>query len=474
MSDLGAVRCGSVTIAPATAAPAARAQARELGAAFAGNTGNMVFEEALQALCPAARISAANNAPAMAQYDHVIVSLANSISPYPLSAGLAWFAEQVAQTRRLNPSVRFVVTAIGAQYPAFDASVAVHPDRLKLVRELAETAAYVGVRGYYTAEILHAHGVRNTWVIGDPALLHPRITKQAPTPAQGGHVVVGWTPTGWYRDVYRGFLDWARRHDAVLVAQSTQERLLPVPGQHNVIAGPDLPAILEYYCWPGKPHAGLEAWMVRRGACFAQPEDWYHAVTGARLALGTRFHGNAAAIIAGVPALQLTLDTRTAELSAFHGLPSLALQDFDPRLGPAAYLELATAGALHQRVATLRGNLYAFWRSVGLHAGPLASGAPGNEPDGHAGFTPGEPGERPQFNLRQRYVLRALEHALAPDGSCRLTEEQARAVLQVTGAPRGSGLGELIDAAPGLLFAARQAGLDALAGRVSGPLGVPP
>ncbi len=466
MPEPGAVAAGTVAILPVTAGPRDRAQAGDLSVAFAGNTGNMVFEEALQALCPAAWLARTDDLQVIAGHDHIIVSLANAISDHPCSDGLIRFAAQLARIRRLSPSTRFVVTAIGAQYPAFDAAPTIEPARLRLVRDLAESAPYIGVRGHFTAELLHQHGVRNTWVVGDPALLHPRIGATAPAPAIGGDLIVGWTPSGSYRDVYRCFLDWSRRHDAVLVAQSAQERLLPVPGQRAVTAGSDLAAILDYYSWPAVPHDDLAAWMVRRGTWFAHPEDWYQAMSGQRLALGTRFHGNAAAAIAGTPALQLTMDTRTAELAAFHGLASMPLQEFDPRLGPADYLARAVHRSVHQRVAVLRANLYAFWRAVGLEVDPVGAVTPPPAPAR-------PPEERAGLRLGERYVLRALEHALAPDGGFRFTQAQAQAALQVIGTPRGLGLGQLVDAAPGLLFATRQAGLEALAERVAGPLGVP-
>ncbi|CAB4944788.1 MAG: hypothetical protein F2842_05430 [Actinobacteria bacterium] len=436
-----------------------RVTATDLSAAFNGNTGNAIFEEALLSRLPHADHLYDPTPQSFAQYDHVVLSLANIISAHPLSESLTHLADTLAEARRINPSLRYVVTAIGAQHYSLENRAAVHPERLALVRQLAESAEFLGVRGFYTAELLADHGITNTWVVGDPALLHPRIgadQPELPVP-DDGDIVVHWTSSGRYRDTYRGFLDWARRHRAHLVAQSTLERLLPGDKPYSVAASPDLAACLQYYSWPGRPHDELEAWMVERGLWFGAADDWYRFLRGKRLVLGARFHGNAAAVIAGVPALQLTLDSRTAELSSFHGLPSMPLHHFDPRRGADEYLELADLGTLYARLPLLRANLQAFWAAVGLNAMPednsgAAVAAPGcvsgSEPLLASAWQRG-------LGLRDRYLRRAILHADALDHDPMRPAARDRSVLESIALPRSDAEGQLIDAAPGIVHALR-------------------
>ena len=445
-----------------------RVTATDLTTAFAGNTGNAIFEEALLALLPQADHLHDPRPQALAQYDHVVFSLANVVQAEPLSEGLSVLVDRLAEARRINPSLRYVVTSIGAQHDSIEDGASVHPERLALVRQLAESAEFIGVRGYYTAELLADHGVTNTWVVGDPGLLHPRIGAEPPEP-DDGDVVVHWTPSGRYRDAYRGLLEWARHHRAHLVAQSELERLLPGERPNSVVAGPDLAGILKYYAWPGRPHEGLEAWMVERGRWFGAPADWYGFFRGRRLALGARFHGNAAAVIAGVPALQLTLDSRTAELSSFHGLASMPLHHFDPRRGPDEYRERADLGTLYARLPSLRANLRDFWAAVGLDAVPVAHGGAAAAASGFIGAThqpPASAWER-GLGLHDRYLRRAIHHADALDNDPLRPGARDQSVLESIALPRSDAEGQLIDVAPGIVHAMRVTSSDQRAEQIA-------
>ena len=128
-----------------------RVTATDLTTAFAGNTGNAIFEEALLALLPQADHLHDPRPQALAQYDHVVFSLANIISAHPLSESLTHLADTLAKARLINPSLRYVVTSIGAQHYSIEDGASVHPERLALVRQLAESAEFIGVRGWWIA-----------------------------------------------------------------------------------------------------------------------------------------------------------------------------------------------------------------------------------------------------------------------------------------------------------------------------------
>ena len=65
----------------------------------------------------------------------------------------------------------------------------------------------------------------------------------------------------------------------------------------------------------GKYHKDLDQWIAD-----VRKDDLY---------IGTRIHGAVTSILAGTPAILLTHDNRTRELSKIMGVPSFDLRSFD-------------------------------------------------------------------------------------------------------------------------------------------------
>ncbi|MGW2727596.1 polysaccharide pyruvyl transferase family protein [Streptomyces sp. NPDC001494] len=60
-----------------------------------------------------------------------------------------------------------------------------------------------------------------------------------------------------------------------------------------------------------------------------EPHSWMDALTRYDFALGTRIHGNIAALVAGTPAFVLAHDSRTLELSRYHHIPHRVITELD-------------------------------------------------------------------------------------------------------------------------------------------------
>lgn len=59
----------------------------------------------------------------------------------------------------------------------------------------------------------------------------------------------------------------------------------------------------------------------KRYKLFFNPIDWIDEMDNFQFSIGTRIHGNIAAILAGVPALVIAIDSRTAGLAQTHHIP---------------------------------------------------------------------------------------------------------------------------------------------------------
>ena len=60
---------------------------------------------------------------------------------------------------------------MGLQNGKADPNFVLHPNTLKLLKEIEERCV-IGVRGYYTAEILNKYGIKNLQVIGCPSMFY--------------------------------------------------------------------------------------------------------------------------------------------------------------------------------------------------------------------------------------------------------------------------------------------------------------
>lgn len=311
------------------AAPAADASARERLDASVRNTGNFFFEEAvarqLDDYRPLYDLEALPT-----QAETLVLSMSNFISP---STDLGWLADVLE--RLAVP--RVVMIGAGAQAESYAHPVELSEGTRRFVSLLSHRSDSIGVRGYFTAEVLDSIGIRNVEVIGCPSLFYAcdrgfRIDK----PDLGGRrprTVTHCTPYGNYRDAVGHLLSFAVRECEAYIAQSETALLFDEES-----AGRS--AYFFYYYNNGdRSDAELEAWMRGHARWFFDMDSWLDYMAGMEFSVGARFHGSMAALQAGVPALNLACDSRTRELCEYLNLPYALLQDFDGRASAAELYE---------------------------------------------------------------------------------------------------------------------------------------
>ena len=75
--------------------------------------------------------------------------------------------------------------------------------------------------------------------------------------------------------------------------------------------------------------ATLAAFYRQHGKVFFSTQDWFAWIKEHDFSMGTRFHGNVAALLNGVPAVVLTHDSRTKELCDFAAIPHVSVADVE-------------------------------------------------------------------------------------------------------------------------------------------------
>jgi hypothetical protein len=120
----------------------------------------------------------------------------------------------------------------------------------------------------------------------------------------------------------------------------------------------------------------LKAFLERRVRMFFSVDDWVGCMATMTVAIGSRFHGNVAALLAGTPSLVLVHDMRTRELCELLRLPHVVL---DRPIAAEEILERALAVDFAPFLANLS-RLMTEWRLFlarnGLEPQPFETDAP--------------------------------------------------------------------------------------------------
>jgi hypothetical protein len=237
----------------------------------------------------------------------------------------------------LNHADRVIPLSLGF---AFDKGKIAPLDRglEKLLRMLAERAE-IGVRGEYDADYLNGYGIKNVRIIGCPSMFY--------------HLNREFTVNSNVNDLQRINFNFSTdfanlgisQKDAVEIhwpllryfIDAFEQKLFSIdftlqkPPFAEVC---DIHSILLSY---GEVHHFYSAC----GRYFYSAKDWIEGMRNNDFSIGTRFHGNIAAILARVPALMINLDKRMEEMNKFYKIPAIDISDFDNRKPIEYYGELA-------------------------------------------------------------------------------------------------------------------------------------
>lgn len=244
--------------------------------------------------------------------------------------------------------VPFIALSVGLQSGGFDPHFSLAPETVRLLKKIEERAQ-LGVRGYYTADILRRHGIKNTAVIGCPSMYFWKDPELSVTGALGdGRTSANFrTFYGQLSIPEKHFLSYCASHEMRFIEQTSQKFL------------PDQARDAAFYNF-------VAAWLYR---CSAHPfgmRDWFSALEGVRFSLGGRFHGNVIALWKGIKALFFTVDSRTRELTEFFSLPTFPLEKFDGTRDVRDYYEMADYSAFNKRYPALFRSFTAFAHKNGL------------------------------------------------------------------------------------------------------------
>ena len=262
-------------------------------------------------------------------FDVIFIPASNFVSP---SVDLTGQADYFARTR-----LPIFCFGLGSQIlPGGDRMLKPGTDRF--LRLVSERSGSIGVRGTFTAEVLWGMGIRNVSVVGCPSLfaLTPAMLERlgAARPSLD-KVVLGFSnnvrghalaPEGM-RAGENALFQRMLGENAFYVIQNEKpelDLLAAMERGDTEAANAAIERIARLF-EVAAGRADLRRFLETRIRVFFSVEDWLGCTRTTTAAIGTRFHGNIAALLAGTPALFLVHDMRTLELCELLRAPHLVL-----------------------------------------------------------------------------------------------------------------------------------------------------
>lgn len=257
---------------------------------------------------------------------HLIVTIANLLEIGDLDGAKYREFQNYLETIQ----VPIVIFGLGAQAQIRDLTDAtIAPEAIELMKYLGRRCPVVGVRGPFTKQVFeHFAGVQNTFVTGCPSffqrpdrfrVLRDNISNRVKgRPAFSGTV---------FHDELesRMLVDAIEQESFLVESVSTFNHQLYVDSSRGS-AEAEIPWYLSSYMEGDSPRLSrtqVETYYRTYYRLFRSTQAWYQFNEEVvSYTYGTRFHVNMASILSGKPALWITHDSRTEELTQFLHLPS--------------------------------------------------------------------------------------------------------------------------------------------------------
>ena len=115
-------------------------------------------------------------------------------------------------------------------------------------------------------------------------------------------------------------------------------------------------------------HSRLHDYLRAHVRFFLNVPDWVEYLRSKDFMMGTRLHGIVAGLLAGIPALLVTHDTRTEEAAHWLGISTIGARELLDAgcLDAQRLAERVDADAFNQRMIRYRADFAAFFRSNGV------------------------------------------------------------------------------------------------------------
>lgn len=319
--------------------------------ALGANSGNLVFQYACSLLvdAPVTHIGMTetpySDVAAVQATDKMIVPAANHLRADSDWTGMNNFLAGINKP--------LVVMGLGAQSPKIGGAaetlgtLRANAQVMRMVDILRDRAEFITVRGAYTQEVCYELGLKDVHVLGcpsaminpDPALgrgMEARLRLARDRTSEGGTppriAVTAAAPFEIRddppkRDVEQRLFAWAMATNGLYVQQSGGIDAMRAANGRWYEMDRNARASISVVMAPNSEPLDVWAFMAKGGRFYTSANHWREDMRDVDVCMGTRLHGNMAAIAGGTPGVIIAHDSRTGELGQTMHLPSLDIAD---------------------------------------------------------------------------------------------------------------------------------------------------
>lgn len=306
-----------------------------------------------------------------AEYDMIVIAAANFLHSGFDFTGMADFLEKT--------TLPVVMIGVGAQASAYSQEIVLRPGTERLMRIVAERSKLVGVRGKFTAEVLHNLNIENVQIVGCPSYYMNgragvRISRESQLDVSARIAING------SRDVVRHSFDKGRmesllrelfsegiRRGGDFIAQ-TETPEIDLADEREFMARAELYEAnrvrLEQFAGLADDDE-IKNWFLNHMRVFWDVPSWARNMARYDFVVGTRFHGNLLGLQSGTAAFTICHDTRTTEMCEFLGMPHAGILEINNIDLDAMYAQIDPE-ALAARYAQLYPEYLSFLSLNGL------------------------------------------------------------------------------------------------------------
>lgn len=234
-----------------------------------------------------------------------------------------------------------IFIGLGAQADDFDKKeFDFHPSVLRLMDLIRERSQKISIRGEFTARVLERYGITSYEITGCPSNFinkAPDFPEMIARKLQGPlrsfltHADEPWPKKSVKKETERRLVEWTRTGRAVMVQQAVP-KMIEYLRQNNPFAteeiGEHFESSLAKTLMPGEDIETFRDFAAVKLRTYYSVDQWLEDSSKFDFSIGLRLHGNMAAWQSGTPALWITHDSRTQELSDIMGLPNITIEDF--------------------------------------------------------------------------------------------------------------------------------------------------
>ncbi len=236
----------------------------------------------------------------------------------------------------LDHADRIVPLSLGFAFE--DGTIAPMDSSLKKLLSMMAERIEFGVRTEYDAEFLSENGFKNVYVIGCPSLYYHMDRNFKVKDKKRDSQSINFNFSSDFRNLNISQKEAVETHWKLLLWMKWQYERLPIKINLTLQKQPfaeisDMHDVLLSY---GEIHP----FYKDCGRYFYSVEDWISALKEDDFSMGSRFHGNIAAILAGVPTLMVNIDKRMKGMNEYYKIPAIEIKDFDLDKNLEYYMEM--------------------------------------------------------------------------------------------------------------------------------------